>query len=54
MRKPPLLSFDQSRGSRATRNAYCQVVAQTKQSVVPALTDIDQRQVRQVRVLLLE
>jgi hypothetical protein len=39
---------------RATRYAYYKVLAQTKQFVVPALADLDQRQMREVRVLLLE
>ena len=53
-RKPPLLMFDEGCRSRATRKANRKVVAQTKQFVVPALADLDQRQMREVRVLLLE
>jgi hypothetical protein len=46
--------FDQGGRSRTPRKAHRQSVAQAKQFVVPALTDIDERQLREVGVLLLE
>jgi hypothetical protein len=53
-RQPPLLVFDQGCRSGTPRKAHRQSVAQAKQFVVPALTDIDERQQREVGVLLLE
>lgn len=54
LRQPSLLLFDEGSRNRATRDAYGKTVAQAKQPVVPALTDIDQRQVCEVWVLLPE
>jgi len=46
--------LDEGRRSRATRGADQEIIAQSEQPVVPALADIDQRQMREVRLLLLE
>jgi hypothetical protein len=46
--------FNEGCRSRATRHAHGKVFAQTKQFVVPALADLDQWQIREIRVLLLE
>ena len=46
--------LDEGCSGRSTRQAYYKVLAQTKQLVVPALTDLYYRQVREVRMLLLE
>jgi hypothetical protein len=53
MRVAPM-SIDQRCGNDAAGHAHKQIFSQPEEPVVPALAEIDQRQAREIRVLLLE
>jgi len=53
-RKPLLLVFDQGRCEGASGQAHGEVGAEPVEAVVPSISHLDERQVRKVRVLLVE